>query len=152
LRISNALHQEANHPQYNTCDVAACFEGWLWVFGSVWGVDHGDWQADYPDPDHLEDPEPKEGQNFDTLAVEAVIFASLKETGVSEHDEGGVDDLTSMVMTGESRVIMARRTKFVPPAKSRKVEGLVSVTVRISSRRLEAKPENSRSTSKFAEL
>jgi hypothetical protein len=82
----------------------------LWVFGSVWGVDHGNWQADYPDPDHLEDPEPKGREKLVALVVEAVIFASLddaekeeaKETGALEHDEEGVDDLTGMVMAGES--------------------------------------------------
>jgi hypothetical protein len=72
LRISNALHQEVNRLQYDTCDVAACSESWLWVFGNVWGVDYGDWQADYPDPDHLEDSELKEREK---LVVEAVIFA-----------------------------------------------------------------------------
>jgi hypothetical protein len=43
LRISNALHQEANRPHYDTCDVAARSEGWLWVSGNVWGADYGDW-------------------------------------------------------------------------------------------------------------
>jgi hypothetical protein len=72
LCISNALHQEANRLLYATYHVAACSESWLWVFGNVWEVDYGDWQTDHPDPDHLEDPEPKEREK---LVVEAVIFA-----------------------------------------------------------------------------
>ena len=43
---------------------------------------------------------------------------------------------------------MARRVKFVPPAKS----GKARVAIRISSPYLEAKMENSGPTSKFVEL
>lgn len=47
---------------------------------------------------------------------------------------------------------MARRVKFVPPAKSGKAQVLVRVAIRISSPYLEAKMENSGPTSKFVEL
>jgi len=126
LRISNAPHQEANRPQYDTCDVATRSEGWLWVSGNVWGVGCGDWQVDYPDPDHLEDPEPKEREKLVALVVEAVIFASLGgaekeeagEVGAPERDEEGVDSLTSMVVVGESMGYYGKENRNLWPPRS----------------------------------
>jgi hypothetical protein len=40
------------------------------------------------------------------------------ETGAPEHDEEGVDDVTSVMMVGESKGYCGKKYELVPPAKS----------------------------------
>ena len=109
LDITQALHDKANGPKNDACDVAAGAEGGLRVLGNVWRVEYSDGQTDSPDPYHLEDPESEEGEKFVALVVEAIVFASLddteeekgRETGAPKHDKEGIDDLTSMMMAGK---------------------------------------------------
>ena len=46
------------------------------------------------------------------------------ETGTPEHDEEGVDDLTSMVVAGEQRLFRQRESKFVAPCEVWKGPGV----------------------------
>lgn len=68
-----------------------------------------DRETNKPDPEHLKDPEAKEGKEFIALIIEAVVFACFQdseeqeatETCAPKHDEEGDDDVAGERMAIE---------------------------------------------------
>lgn len=111
LHVGNAFHDEADGEENHPGDVATGAKIRLVKFGDVGGVEDCDGEGDGPDPDHLEDPKPKKGEELVSDLVEAVVFPRLedseeeegREAGAPQHDEEGDDDLARMVVTGKGK-------------------------------------------------
>lgn len=79
LHITHALHHETNKEADDSHDIATGTEGDERVGSHVGRVKDGDGQRDHPHPNHLEDPETQEGEEFVTLVIETVILARLED-------------------------------------------------------------------------
>lgn len=111
LNVGYAFEDETDSKEYDTRNIPSSSKRWLVKFGHVRRIKNGDRQRNSPDPDHLENPEAKEGPELIALVVKAVIFTGLddseeEEAGkpcAPEHDEQRADDLAGMMMARECK-------------------------------------------------
>jgi hypothetical protein len=104
LGIRNGLKSKGQDKDDNSDDIRCLAERWLRHSNYIWTVENRYWERDGPDPQHLEDPETKEGKKLVTLVVKAIVFARLQDTeeqesrktSSPEHDEDGRDYLPRM--------------------------------------------------------
>jgi hypothetical protein len=67
----------------------------LTILGYIRTVQNGHWQADCPNPKHLEDPKTEEFEEVVTLVIETIIFPSFqnpeeqkpRQSGAPDHDK-----------------------------------------------------------------
>lgn len=109
LHISNRLHHKPQRKNHTPRNIPRSAEIRLRKFRDVGTIQDRDGQGDRPDPNHLEDPEAEEGEEFVPFVVEAVVFAGFEDAEEQEgaeakapkHYEEGVHDLASMVVAAE---------------------------------------------------
>lgn len=80
LHITNRLQEESQTPQNNAGDIAPGPESGLLETQHIGRIDDRYRQTHAPDPYHLEDPEPEEGEEFIAHLVEAVVLAGLDDS------------------------------------------------------------------------
>lgn len=95
LYIAPRLHEEGNGKCDTTNDICRFAKSRLGPLGHAWRVQHRDWHADDPDPNHLKYPEAQEREELVPLVIESVVLPGLEnaeeqETGEAcapDHDE-----------------------------------------------------------------
>jgi hypothetical protein len=84
LNVADSFHQECDGEEDHRYDVGGFSEAWLLVLQHIRRVDDRDGKTDDPAPEHLSNPETKEGKKFVSLVVEAVIGASFENAEEEE--------------------------------------------------------------------
>lgn len=87
LYVRDTFHEKANREEYHSSDVSSSTEFWLIELRYIRRIQDGHGQRDRPDPQHLKDPESKEGKELVSLIVEAVVFASFENAKEEETRE-----------------------------------------------------------------